>query len=591
MPEDSSLVTYVNLSNQYSRRRNHDSAFFFADRAIKISERLDKRRTLALRQLSYAYLMKNSMDTSRMIMRRGLTLAEQEGDSLNTCWFYTQMATTFLYNEYDSAIFYAMKAMPLTVKLQQKLANLRTLALAHFYSKDLDKAIVIQKEATALVQGKPENVQLSVYDNLAGFYYYAKRYDSASLIYQKIYTIHKQVGNHFNELKTLGNMATVEFGLGNYEKALKINEQIIRDSRVYQLDDEIRQSPMFNLGVNYRFLGDYQKARNYYDSAWLISSRYKKLNVLQDILEERLIIDSLMGDDRSMIMDLKRKIAFTDSVDQVTRTEQIEELKTQYETEKKDTEIASLSQQAQIQALELSQRNTQLVVAGVALLLVVLAGFLFYQQRKYKHQQAVSDIEQRMLRLQMNPHFIFNALSSIQNYILQSDTKESVKYLAKFGKLMRQILEHSREEFITIEEEVDMLTNYLQIQQLRFGGAFDYQIKVSEELDQSAVKIPPLFAQPLVENAIEHGLAGIEDGLVTISFSKTDNGVSLQVSDNGRGMNVQSKPISEHKSLASVITRERLDILSSRFKTRFTINFQSQKELGTSVHLIIPYSD
>mgnify|MGYP002653686925 FL=1 len=187
----------------------------------------------------------------------------------------------------------------------------------------------------------------------------------------------------------------------------------------------------------------------------------------------------------------------------------------------------------------------------------------------------------------MNPHFIFNALSSIQNYILQSDTKESVKYLAKFGKLMRQILEHSREEFITIEEEVDMLTNYLQIQQLRFGGAFDYQIKVSEELDQSAVKIPPLFAQPLVENAIEHGLAGIEDGLVTISFSKTDDGVSLQVADNGRGMNVESKSISEHKSLASVITRERLDILSSQFRSKFSFNYKTLDQ-GTQASLVVP---
>ena len=294
-----------------------------------------------------------------------------------------------------------------------------------------------------------------------------------------------------------------------------------------------------------------------------------------------------MGDFESAYRLHKRFKMLNDSLFNVQKNKQIATLETQYETEKKDTEIASLSQQAQIQALELSQRNTQLVVAGVALLLIVLAGFIFYQQRKYKHQQAVSDIEQRMLRLQMNPHFIFNALSSIQNYILQSDTKESVKYLAKFGKLMRQILEHSREEFITIEEEVDMLTNYLQIQQLRFGGAFDYQIKVSEELDQSAVKIPPLFAQPLVENAIEHGLAGIEDGLVTISFSKTDDGVSLQVADNGRGMNVESKSISEHKSLASVITRERLDILSSQFRSKFSFNYKTLDQ-GTQASLVVP---
>jgi sensor histidine kinase YesM len=268
----------------------------------------------------------------------------------------------------------------------------------------------------------------------------------------------------------------------------------------------------------------------------------------------------------------------------------VSELQTKYETEKKDGEIATLSQKAQIQALQISQRNTQLIGAGIALLVLILGGFAFNQQRKFKHQQAVSDMEQRMLRLQMNPHFIFNALASIQNYILQSDTKESVSYLAKFGKLMRQILEHSREEFITIEEETDMLRNYLEIQQLRFKNRFDFKIEIDPAIDPTELQIPPLFAQPFVENAIEHGLKDkTSDGLITIRFSPEGKNIRLEVEDNGSGINTTSISNKTHKSLASIISRERLEILSKRLKMEFTMEIMNKKDSsGTYASLILP---
>jgi len=110
------------------------------------------------------------------------------------------------------------------------------------------------------------------------------------------------------------------------------------------------------------------------------------------------------------------------------------------------------------------------------------------------------------LRAQMNPHFIFNALNSIQQYILQGDVVEANRYLSKFSKLQREILLCSNQNFISMEKEIEILDSYLQLEQLRFGESFTYAISMTDEIDPAEIKIPPMMLQPFVENAIWHGL-------------------------------------------------------------------------------------
>lgn len=306
----------------------------------------------------------------------------------------------------------------------------------------------------------------------------------------------------------------------------------------------------------------------------------------------RLIAEAYsdLGELKLSLKYLNRYIEIHDSVTIATNKMNLAELQTKYETEKKDSEIATLSQQAQIQELKINQRNTQLLGAGIILLLAAIGGMFFYQQRKLKHQQAVSDMEQRMLRLQMNPHFIFNALTSIQTYILQSNTKESVTYLGKFAKLMRQILEHSRAEFVTISEESDMLKNYLQIQQLRFKGRFDFEIEIDESIDPVHTSIPPLFAQPFVENAIEHGMKSLETGgMIFIRFKAESNNILLEIQDNGSGFEVSAIAEKNHKSLATIISQERLQILSRQHHQHFDLSIISKSETaGVLVSIRLP---
>lgn len=190
------------------------------------------------------------------------------------------------------------------------------------------------------------------------------------------------------------------------------------------------------------------------------------------------------------------------------------------------------------------------------------------EQRKTQMEKEILKLEQKALRLQMNPHFIFNALNSIQSQIGTDNEQAARYYLAKFSRLMRQILDNSRQATISLEEELNTLENYLLIEKFCNGDRFDYKIDVDENLEKDYIKLPPMLLQPFIENAIKHGLKHSDDqrGMITISFMEKNNLLECSVTDNGIGrvkseeMNRNSKE-TYHKSMALLVTQERLDLL------------------------------
>jgi ligand-binding sensor domain-containing protein len=192
------------------------------------------------------------------------------------------------------------------------------------------------------------------------------------------------------------------------------------------------------------------------------------------------------------------------------------------------------------------------------------------QQRKLQLEKEVIELEQKALRLQMNPHFIFNALNSIQSQIGTDNEQTARYYLAKFSRLMRQILDNSRNTLISLEEEVNTLENYLLIEKFCNGDRFDYSITVDANVEKDYIKIPPMLLQPFVENAIKHGLKYIEGkrGLIEVTFKETNGWLECAVTDNGIGrkksaeLNKASKE-TYHQSAGLLVTQERLDLLTN----------------------------
>ncbi|HPE57799.1 MAG TPA: two-component regulator propeller domain-containing protein [Bacteroidales bacterium] len=244
--------------------------------------------------------------------------------------------------------------------------------------------------------------------------------------------------------------------------------------------------------------------------------------------------------------------------------------------------------------------RTNIFYAAILIMLIVLVYlWIKYRERQIREQNQYLILEQKLLRSQMNPHFIFNSLSSIQSFIFENDPLAAGSYLSRFSELIRSILYNSREEYITLEKEIKTLQNYLELQQLRYQNKFIYTLIIDPEMEPETMKIPPMLAQPFIENAIEHGLKDLDrEGFLKIEFLLHFNTIHIRVEDNGVGIEntklQNHEKAREHKSLATIITNERINILNKRRKNNlYMLNIHNLKNIrddaqGTLIEFIIP---
>ena len=249
------------------------------------------------------------------------------------------------------------------------------------------------------------------------------------------------------------------------------------------------------------------------------------------------------------------------------------------------------------------------VISNMLYWILVIDGILFIFALTVRDKQLVIEktrLEQqatanelKALRAQMNPHFIFNALNSIKSFNLNHDTEGANFYLTKFSKLIRQVLDNSRNEKITLKSELETLVLYLDMENMRVGDKFDYHINIDTEVETDFVEIPPMLIQPYIENAIWHGLVHKEgQGNIRIDIQfKNDTHLIINILDNGIGrekaMALKSKTGTTHKSFGMKITAERLDIIKQLYNIEAKINFEDLKNAdgsaaGTKVTLEIP---
>lgn len=226
----------------------------------------------------------------------------------------------------------------------------------------------------------------------------------------------------------------------------------------------------------------------------------------------------------------------------------------------------------------------------VALVYWIIKRRLAQVNKENKLKEEISDLEKSALAAQMNPHFIFNALNTIQNFIMKNDKMVAMDFLAKFAQLIRINLNSSVDNKISIQNESLLIDNYLKLEQLNHKS-FEYSIEVDSKIDKSSTFIPPLLIQPFVENAVKHGISNVENGQIFISFKLQDAAyISVSITDNGRGMNKEEQKSHNYKSLSSDITEKRLNYLNESSINSIIIEDLADSKTsnsGTKVKLII----
>lgn len=217
------------------------------------------------------------------------------------------------------------------------------------------------------------------------------------------------------------------------------------------------------------------------------------------------------------------------------------------------------------------------IVYSLLFLLIAFLVFIWYkriQKRKMQRQQQLTKeakLKLEAVRAQLNPHFIFNALAGIQNLVNKNETDKAQNYLASFSRLTRRVLDNSAKELVTVDEEIKWLTDYLDMEQLRFG--FQYAISADKELDKHNTEIPAMLLQPLVENAIKHGVSSLkETGLVVVGFHKTGTDIQIFINDNGKGYDATK----EYSGAGLPLSKSRIALLNTIYKNnRVELNIDS----------------
>ena len=580
-------------------------------------------------------------EEARQIISEAIELSKQKNYRSGLASSYNVMATIYeKIPDLKKSIRYYNLAME--IAKEEKLEVLQGMILYNSSSVyedlgDYDKSFQIITEALAIKRKLNDSAGIArCYKLIAQNLSYKKDYISSISYFQKALAIQRKLNTPYNLSVTLNSLGVIYTSAGQYKKSLEALREAIAINQA-ENDSSMIGGVLLNIGFCYDGMGRLDSAEYYYlqSLAWceMLDDRIDRpilLNNLGELyfqqnrldLSETYLLQALASAKAiNSLIDLRdiqnnlselyaRKNDFkkayfyqegyiraADALMSEEKMRALEELTVKFETREVEERNNLLQKENDLQKSRLQQRNYLIITILVFAALLVAILFLYNRQKRFRIQKEKLDVEQKLLQIQMNPHFIFNSLQAIQSFILTNRQKESAGYLTSFSRLMRLILENSKHDLISLDKETDTLAYYLELQQLRFKGVFSYEIRVDQSIDKDFVLVPPMLLQPFIENAIEHGFKEMnEKGLLNISISQEKGGLVFEVSDNGMGIE-KSKQIRQenkrHRSYALEITRKRIEVINESLRTNISLSItdlskQAPEQQGTRVRLFIP---
>lgn len=498
--------------------------------------------------------------------------------------------------EYEKAIHYAFEGLKYFEAHPENYGDngiiMANSALADIYSSQgkWNKALERHKKVTEVFLAKKEyyaqnDYYLATnYADCGTIYYKLGKYDAALDFFQKALALTRKIKDDKWTSIISSRMTSVLLAQSKFDNAKQVLDRALTLSN----DDLAVATAYEKYGELYHAKGDFKKADLYLNQALEIGKKLKNLE-LQESIAATLFKTNVAARNFEKALDTHLfQVKLADSSKSEAAKNKLEQQELQYNFEKKELSLKLDAEKKN------AAKNNWLIALSGALLLISLGGIFYYRNTKQK--QAIAGLEknqikQKLLITQMNPHFIFNSIQNIRNLIERRENDYAVKYLEEFSVLTRQILENSNENYISLEEEIAMVKNYLSIQQLLYNHKFEYTINVADDIEADSIFLPPMLTQPFIENAIKHGLSNTTaNGMIDIRFFLDAGKLFFEVTDNGKGF--ETKSISNHKSLAMTITKERLvGYTKNQDFVVLTDNIKDQNEnvVGAKVRFEIPY--
>ncbi len=564
------LLAYESLIN-----REEDKALFYTKEALEFARRSSDKRDLAfcfnIQANIYKYFGKNETALRKNLLALELLLFEEAYYELSRFSIEIGQQQEAIHNLSGAKYHYEMalkNAELLNDKGQMGLAYSNIANILRLEGKN-QESLQLNLKALQFINSSNDLLRYAETEKNIGLNYLDnKKYAKAEEYFLHAIEHYESGGNPSRSAEVYYQLGKLYLAQENLELALSsLNKSIMVADNFGSEKAKYKTYPL--IAEIYRQKGSTSKALKY--------------------AQEYITFINLKEND-----DSKEHIAALG--EEFRSKERDRMISSQAESLEKQKRIRQLTESKLENATLRSRLQTYLIITFlIVVILTAIIAVIRYRQVATQQKRIQAEMSQTLLRAQMNPHFIFNAMSVIQSYIYDNDVQKSSQFLVSFSRLIRLILENSPKEYISLETEIEILTKYLETQKLRFEKRFEYEIICPETLLFDRVQIPPMITQPFVENSIEHGqLHQIKDGKITIRFGKVMNQLIVEIEDNGVGrQSAQSNgKVKNHRSMAISITEKRIKIINEKENSSGSLtitDLNKDDRTGTKVLISLPY--
>ncbi len=572
-----------------------------------LAQQKDTSKLSNLPMIGRLYSRKGLHDSALYYLRPGLDIALKSGTKTQIRAMHLAIGEAeSKLSRYDAALEQLFAVLRMAEKdNSDRLSGLakKEIGAVYIYQKKEKEALPYLLAAETILQNVKDTIGLlAVYSNLPvciallgdtakSMTYFKKGFDIVDT-YAK-----SRFPNTTNERMVSFKLAYT-YNMNNFLSKQEDLVQALKKMEILK-KEVLAGTNAFQHFVMYCYLADiclrlkqYENAQAYGEEALKIDNMRENYTYLTDVNWVVALSSASLKQYEKAYNHLRSCMQNNDSIFKFSQIEAINAVEVKYQVEKKDQEIITLNK----------EKKTQRIIVGLSIggLFVVLAllGFavrskklqkkLFDKEKeiqKKELEQKMAELEQTALRAQMNPHFIFNCLNSVNRFIIGNDPEGANHYLTTFANLIRQTLENSGKPLISFKDEIKYLETYIKMEQLRSNNRFDYNINISTGVDMEEMYIPNMIVQPFVENSIHHGMLNTtgRKGMIKLDISK-DTKLTFVVDDNGDGIKnknaLQQNP-EGHRSMGGAITEKRIAMYNSLNEDKIELEVLDKSETGS----------
>lgn len=501
---------------------------------------------------------------------------------------------------HKQALDLAETANPQSLALKRSIAvSQNSMGNIYLALKQYDLAIRLFQKSLTIEVGSDNKLGLAINYHNIGYAQEAKGLLKSALNnYQRSLNYNNDINSEIGRVICYNSIAGIYIKQGRNKKALPLINSALK--KALNINDQYYIATSYlNLGLVNLKLNNLKNAEKNLNTALNIAEKY---NLKSSKIETYKILSEYnneVGNYKEALNYYKKHIELDNTLTNERNLQYVNDLIIKYESEKKNNQIKALANENELVKIRLAQNKRVLILCLVGIALIGAILFILYRQHQLRNEKKIITLEQEMLRNQMNPHFIFNSLNSIKLYIINNEKENAVYYLNKFSKLIRKILIASTEKEISLENELETMTLYMNIENIRFSNKIHYNVIIDENVSLSNIKVPSLILQPFLENALWHGLSSKNgEKKISLQVSKNSNKyVTISITDNGIGrvasQKIKRQSTLQRKSVGLNITKARLDNFSKNLNAQYSIQIEdlysdNNTPTGTKVIVKIP---